>query len=107
MALGATAVAARAAGNPGINNTAWLFFILAAAFVFFVTVRGDLPKWLGLFGLGGSPAQSKTSATTPTQPSPGFLGGAVPDVLAGQPANLPPLPAIPGGGSYGSPGGGA
>lgn len=77
-----TGGAARATGNPGINNTAWLFFILALAFLFYVTVKGDLPKWLGLLGLasGATPA----SATSPTAAGTASAAGG-----------LPGLPAIP------------
>jgi hypothetical protein len=83
---GAAAAAARVTGNPGINNTAWLFFILAAAFLFYVTTRGDLPKWLGLFGLGKSAA--------PAAPSPGATG--TPSAARGLPS-LPGLPPLAGG----------
>ena len=103
--MSAGSVAAQATGTPGVNNTAWLFFVLVLAFLFFVTVRGDLPKWLGLLGLGGSP---KTGAAPTPAPAgdANFLGGALPDVLSGQHAGLPPLPAIPGGGTYSASGGG-
>jgi len=81
-------MALRLPGNPGIDNTAFLFFVLAAAFAFFITVRGDLPKWLGLFGLAGSaPGKPVTGAGTSggtTGPSPAPLV-----------SNLPALPAIP------------
>jgi hypothetical protein len=67
-------------GNPGIDNTSFVFFVLTAAFVFFVTVRGDLPKWLGLFGLANS-------GTTTAQPSAASSG--VPAI-----GGLPALPAL-------------
>lgn len=47
-----------------INNTAYLFFVLFGAFIVFITIRGDLPKWLGLLGLAGSPTGSTTSTNT-------------------------------------------
>ena len=90
--------AARATGNPGIDNTAWLFFVLVLAFLFFVTVRGDLPKWLGLLGLGGSP--KKSAGSTAPAGTAGAGGG-----LPGLPA-LPPKPGFPGLGAQGSTTGG-
>lgn len=75
----------RLPGNPGIDNTAFLFFVLVAAFGFFVTVRGDLPKWLGLFGLVGVTGQS--------------IAGQLNSAVTGQaPPNsgLPALPSLPG-----------
>ena len=72
--------AAQAFGRPGgVNNTAYLFFVLSLAFIFYVTVKGDLPKWLGLFGLGAA-----SSATSPAS------GGTAPAANG-----LPGLPAIP------------
>ena len=88
---GAAAAAARATGNPGVNNTAWLFFILAAAFLFYVTIKGDLPKWLGLFGLAPS-----TGAAAPSASSTGAAGGGLPNVLGGAAPHLPGLPNITG-----------
>jgi hypothetical protein len=66
-----------APGAPGvsINNTGFLFFVLVAAFIVFITVRGDLPKWLGLLGLAGSPSGSAANTgTNPTAPSNGLPG---------------------------------
>jgi hypothetical protein len=77
-----TAVAARAAGNPGINNTAYLFFVIALAFIVYITVKGDLPKWLGLLGLGGTPAGSTAASAAAT---------GTPAAAAG----LPGLPGLP------------
>ena len=74
-------------GKPGINNTAYLFGALAFAFVFWITVRGDLPKWLGLLGLasntqGGaaplSPMEAPGAAGLPSLP-----GLAIAPALAG------------------------
>lgn len=70
-------------GNPGIDNTAFLFFVLAAAFAFFITVRGDLPKWLGLFGLAGSSPTAGSPRTLPFAPA------------STGPDGLPALPMIP------------
>ena len=78
--MAAANVAARALNAPGgINNTAYLFFVLALAFIFFVTIKGDLPKWLGLFGLG----QSSASPAGTSAPGTTGVGG------------LPGLPALP------------
>jgi hypothetical protein len=68
----------------GINQTSFLFGALAFAFVFFVTVRGDLPKWLGLLGLaGGSSAPAGTGAALPAAQNP-FAGiPALPGLAAG------------------------
>lgn len=93
----AAAAAARATGNPGINNTAWLFFILAAAFLFYVTIKGDLPKWLGLFGLApgkAAPAAGSSSTAGPAAGFPNMLGGRIGGNL--QPPALPALPNITG-----------
>jgi hypothetical protein len=93
-------VAARQLGAPGgINNTAYLFFVLALAFLFYVTVRGDLPKWLGLLGLGKSSASSlikasPQAAATSAASNGNFLGSAVPDVLAGAAPTAVPLPQL-------------
>ena len=87
----ATATAARSLGNPsgGINNTAYLFFVLALAFIVYITTKGDLPKWLGLFGLGGSPAGA-TAASPASTGTPAAASG------------LPGLPGLPTIGQTGS-----
>lgn len=70
----------------GINQTSFMFGAIMFAYLFFVTVRGDLAKWLGLLGLAGSNGTGSAAgaplATVPAAQSP----------LAGAPA----LPAIPG-----------
>jgi hypothetical protein len=93
-------VAGRALGNPGINNTAFLFFALTAAFIFWVTVRGDLPAWLGLFGLAGapksggaSPATGSSAGASTSSPLSGYQGGAT-------------TPSIPNPSALGTSGGG-
>ena len=83
--MSTAAASAQAIGKPGgVNNTAYLFFVLAMAFIVYITTKGDLPKWLGLFGLGQSntaPGGSPTTATgTPS------VGGGLP--------GLPSLPSI-------------
>ena len=93
------------AGPIAISQTAFIFATVAFAFLFYITVRGDLAKWLGLFGLGGggsatpaaTVATSQPAASSPaggTQAAGGLqslaplqslspLGGSVPDVLTG------------------------
>lgn len=71
-----------AAPSVTINNTAYLFFVLFGAFIVFITIRGDLPKWLGLLGLGGSPK----AATSTQGGTAGATGGALP--------SLPSIPSI-------------
>lgn len=71
----AGAVVSRPAG--GINNTAYLFFVLVLAFLFYVTLRGDLGKWLGLLGLSRTAAPAPQGAAgTPS------LGGGLPGLPA-------------------------
>lgn len=84
-----------AAPTGGVNNTAYLFFVLALAFLFYITVRGDLGKWLGLIGLAGSapPAAQNATAQQATSNS-NFLGAALPDVLSGSAPSLPALPFL-------------
>lgn len=71
-------------GKPaGINNTAYFFAFLAFAFLFYVTAKGDLGKWLGLFGLAGdtgkglSAAAASTSGTSDTGSGSGTDSNAV------------------------------
>ena len=94
--MAASAAAAQALGKPGgVNNTAYLFFVLALAFIVYITVKGDLPKWLGLFGLA--------SSATPQGAATGSAAGT-PAVASGLPG-LPAIPSIgsqPGAGSSGS-----
>ena len=39
-----------------MNQTAFTFGALAFAFLVFITIRGDLARWLGVFGLAGGGA---------------------------------------------------
>lgn len=93
--MSATGAAAQSLGRPGgVNNTAYLFFVLALAFIIFITVKGDLPKWLGLFGLGGTPTGATTAAAASSPASsaiPNVLGG--PGLSGGAPS-YPALPAL-------------
>ena len=75
--------AARSLGKPGgINNTAYLFFVLALAFLFYITARGDLGKWLGLLGLSQSNTVPGTGSSATATGTPSVGGG------------LPGLPSI-------------
>ena len=81
-----------------INQTGFLFGALAFGFLFFVTARGDLPKWLGLLGLGGGSAAQPTAAPTAApSTAPLTYPGQSPDAPAGAiaPNGLPRLPSIP------------
>ena len=54
----------QAPGKPsGLNNTAYIFGVVTFAFIVFITTRGDLPKWLGLLGLGASATPSASSGS--------------------------------------------
>lgn len=79
-------LSAPSAPSVSINNTGFLFFVLVGAFLVFVTVRGDLPKWLGLLGLGGSP---KKAATTGAAPASGGVGSALPSLPSTGSTSLP------------------
>lgn len=48
-------------GRPaGLNNTAFLFALIAAAWLFYITIRGDLGKWIGLILPGNTASQNAT-----------------------------------------------
>jgi hypothetical protein len=77
MALGeGIGDAARALPFANVNQTSFLFGAVFFAFLFFVTVRGDLGKWLGLLGLaGGGATTPNAGASLPAAPSlPGLPG---------------------------------
>ena len=69
----------------GISQTAFIFGAVGFMFLVFITLRGDLPKWLGLLGLAPSttPATGQIGSTPGTSP----LGAPVPDVLSGNYGN--------------------
>jgi hypothetical protein len=46
-----------------INQTSFMFGACLFAFLFYITARGDLAKWLGLLGLAGS---GNAAASAPT-----------------------------------------
>ena len=74
-----------------MNQTAFMFATVAFAFLFYVTVKGDLPKWLGLFGLAGG--GSTPGSTVPASSSPASGTQAAGGLQALQP--LAPLGQLP------------
>lgn len=92
---GAAIRAAASSAAPNISQTAFIFAAVGFAFLFFVTIRGDLPKWLGLLGLAGTTAPAPIASPGASgSGSAAWLGQALPDVLAGQQPALPTIPAI-------------
>ena len=107
------AVAASPAGQAiGFNQTAFIFGVVAVAFLIYVTIKGDLPKWLGLLGLAPSSPSSSSGLSSPGtgQSASAFTatpnsqtggtntaGAALPDVLSGNygSGNVIPFPALP------------
>ena len=82
----------QAAPVPQFSQTAFIFGVLAFAFLLFVTIRGHLPKWLGLFGFGGSPTNTPGMST----PGTNTAGGALPDATQpGTYGNVVPFPSLP------------
>jgi hypothetical protein len=82
----------RALPFAGVNQTSFMFGAVVFAYLFFITVRGDLAKWLGLLGLaGGGVSGGGVSGG-------GVSGGGVnAPAVSGAPAGvgLPALPSIP------------
>ena len=88
-----------------MSQTAFIFGVVAFAFILYVTLRGDLPKWLGLLGFAGSSStsgliQPGTNGQTASQafatPGTNTAGAAVPDVLSGNYGNnVVPFPQLP------------
>jgi len=81
----------------GISQTAFVFAVLATAFLIFVTLRGDLPKWLGLFGIGKpvtAPAAPGSMGSLPdlNSPAPNSAPGNAPPGSYGP--NVIPLPQL-------------
>lgn len=83
------------------SQTAFIFAVIAFAFLVYVTIRGDLPKWLGLFGFGGAAgglgglSQSLASSAF-SAPGTNTAGAALPDVLSGGfGSNVVPFPSLP------------
>lgn len=67
-----------------------MFGALAFAFLFYITVKGDLAKWLGLLGLGGTPTTTATPGTTTS--GAGTPGTATPTTSVPQAPLAPPSP---------------
>lgn len=64
---------------PQVSQSAFIFAMLVAAFVFYVTIKGDLPKWLGLLGLAqGAPGNAQAG----TQPGASTQSFSIPNMLA-------------------------
>lgn len=61
-----------------VNPTSVTFGALLFAFLFYATVKGDLAKWFGIFGLASSPAGSSLSASAGTLNGQQF--GSVPAI---------------------------
>lgn len=81
--------------TPQFSQTAFVFGVLGFAFLFYITIRGHLPKWLGLFGFGGSAATPGTSTPNST-PGTNTAGGALPDATQpGTYGNVVPFPTLP------------
>ena len=76
MALGQTVRNAAAQPVSQFSQTAFIFGVLGFAFVFYVTLRGHLPKWLGLLGLGGA-AGTAAPGSTNAAPAAGGAGNVV------------------------------
>ena len=68
---------------PQFSQTAFIFGVVGLLFLVYITLRGDLPKWLGLFGFGSAatpPAMAQGSSNSnvlqfPTLPNLPNLGG--------------------------------
>lgn len=81
--------------RPAIGQTGFVFAVVGFAWVFYITTRGDLPKWLGLLGLAGGSSKAPTASQGGTT-----ISGAGLPALPGL-ATIPALPgvsAIPTGG---------
>lgn len=85
------AVSTAPLGNPGVNNTAFLFGALAFGFAFWITARGDLPKWLGMLGLAGT----RPGTGAPVNPASTTLQSAPSSPLPGVANPWMPAPGVP------------
>lgn len=67
-------------GQPtGISQTSFIFAAVFVAYLVFITLRGDLAKWLGVFGFGTYTAPSATTGTgagSSSATATSMLGGA-------------------------------
>ena len=77
MSVGDALRSAPSAGLQGvgfqINQTSFMFGACLFAFLFYITAKGDLAKWLGLLGLAGS-GNAAASAPTSSFGSAGASG---------------------------------
>lgn len=56
-----------------MSQTGYMFFSLILAFIVFVTLRGELSRYLGVIGMGGNvPAAPPTNSTPGATQSPGI-----------------------------------
>jgi len=74
-----------------VNPTSLMFGAVMFAFLFYITVKGDLAKWLGLLGLGGSAPATLAPASNP-------LAGVSTVPIAPLAPGAPSLPATGAGG---------
>ena len=74
----------RSLPGSGINQTSFLFGAILFAFLFFITVRGDLAKWLGLLGLANTSgsAASVGNTVTPSLSATPSLNAQLPNIGA-------------------------
>jgi hypothetical protein len=80
-------------GQPsGVSQTSFIFATVFGAYVIYITLRGDLAKWLGVFGMAANAAPNVASATAPNVAAPGS-------------APAPSLPNTPSAFNYTPPGG--
>lgn len=64
-------------GQPaGISQTSFIFATVFVAYLVFITLRGDLAKWLGVFGFGAYTAPSASTNAAGTGTFTSMLGGA-------------------------------
>lgn len=70
-----------------VNQTSLLFGALLFAFLFFITTRGELAKWLGIFGLAGSASTVGGQIPTP--------GGLAPLSVLNPQTGLLPSSGVP------------
>ena len=66
----------RALPGSGINQTSFMFGAVLFAYLFFITTRGDLGKWLGLLGLAGVTGAATASTPASLNPAQNPLAGA-------------------------------
>lgn len=72
----------------GVSQTNFIFAMIFVMYLIYITLNGDLAKWLGVFGLGS--AASGTQAQVTGQGNLSSITQGVSSV-----GNLPALPALP------------